>query len=246
MSLSKSFSPVQSGFIHFSLSLFLSTVFLASSGFASASLTEPVALRRELVPVKYENVVETVIIDSSRYQVPEPWAGNRLFPTSRNLDELIQIPSESTYRNSEIYILAEAYPSLLKMLEQARFDGVELVVESAYRSIHYQTRIFMRMLDEGRSFEDIIRYVAPPGYSQHMLGTAMDFYPSNWEFAETKQYRWLQENGGRFGFEETYSKHNRFMMPWEAWHWNYVGIAETESEALAEGPDTEINRGSSN
>jgi D-alanyl-D-alanine carboxypeptidase len=237
---------VQSRFVHCSFSLFLSTVILAANGFATASPDEPVSIRRELVPVKYENVVETVIIDSNRYPVPEPWAGNRLFPTSRYLDELIQVPPESTYKNSELYILAEAYPPLLRMLEQARLDGIELIVESAYRSIHYQTRIFMRMLDEGRSFEDIIRYVAPPGYSQHMLGTAMDFYPSNWEFAETEQYRWLQENGRRFGFEETYSKNNRYLMPWEAWHWNFVGIGESEPEALAEGPGTENGDGSSN
>ncbi|MEJ2057501.1 MAG: M15 family metallopeptidase [Desulfofustis sp.] len=185
-------------------------------------------------PIKYENVVETVIIGSKRFQVPEPWAGNRLFPTARNLDELKQIPEDSTYKHSELFILAEAYEPLLNMLQQARLDGIELTVESAYRSIHYQTRIFLRMLEQGRSFEDIIRYVAPPGYSQHMLGTAMDFSPSNWEFAETEQYRWLQENGPRFGFEETYSEYNRYNMPWEAWHWNYVGVSDAMADTVAE------------
>ncbi len=185
-------------------------------------------------PIKYDNVIETVIIDTLRYQVPEPWTGNRQFPTSRNLDELKQIPREYTHEGSEIYILAEAHPSLLEMLEQARLDGIELKVESAYRSIHYQTRIFIRMLEQGRTFDDIVRYVAPPGYSQHMLGTAMDFYPSNWEFAETGQYRWLQENGATFGFEETYSKNNRYRMPWEAWHWNYIGEPDSVDEMVAE------------
>ena len=174
-------------------------------------------------PIKYDNVVETVIIDTLRFQVPEPWTGNRLFPTSRTIDELKQIPREHTHERTEIYILAEAYLPLLRMLEQARLDGIDLKVESAYRSMHYQTRIFVRMLKQGRTFDDIVRYVAPPGYSQHMLGTAMDFYPSNWEFAESEQYRWLQENGSKFGFEETYSKNNRYRMPWEAWHWNYTG-----------------------
>lgn len=191
-------------------------------------------------PVKYENVIETVIIGSERFEVPEPWTGNRLFPTARNLDELKKIPEDATYRNSELYILAEAYEPLLDMLRQARLDGIELTVESAYRSIHYQTRIFLRMLEQGRSFEDIIRYVAPPGYSQHMLGTALDFFPSNWEFAETEQYRWLQQNGPRFGFEETFSPYNRYNMPWEAWHWNYMGIpGETAETAAAESRDSE-------
>ena len=188
-------------------------------------------------PVKFDNVIETVIIDTMRYQVPEPWTGNRQFPTSRNLDELKQIPREYTYEESEIYILAEAYPSLLEMLEQALLDGIELKVESAYRSMNYQTRIFIRMLKQGRTFDDIVRYVAPPGYSQHMLGTAMDFYPSNWEFAETAQYHWLQENGAKFGFEETYSRNNRYRMPWEAWHWNYIGKPEAVDQMVAEDAD---------
>lgn len=230
----------------FFVSSLLSITLLASTGRATEPGHQPAVIMRESVPIKYENVIETVIIDNERYQVPEPWAGNRLFPTSRNLDDLKQIPVESTYQNSEIYLLAEAYPALIRMLDQASLDGIELIVESAYRSIHYQTRIFMRMLDEGRPFEDIIRYVAPPGYSQHMLGTAMDFYPSNWEFAETEQYRWLQENGRDFGFEETYSKNNRFRMPWEAWHWNYVGGPELAPGTVAEQSSTETSTEISN
>ena len=77
------------------------------------------------------------------------------------------------------------------------------------------------MLGEGRTFADIVRYVAPPGYSQHVLGTAIDFFPSNWRFADTPDYEWLKENARQFGFEETYSQFNKMKMPWEAWHWNY-------------------------
>ncbi len=214
--------------------LILLTSLWAPDVSATDQTDEPLAISPVSMPIKFANVIETVSINNERYQVPEPWAGNRLFPTSRNLDELLQIPVEFTHQGSEIYILAEAYPSLIRMLNKARLDGVDLRVESAYRSIHYQTRIFVRMLNKGRTFEDIIRYVAPPGYSQHMLGTAMDFYPSNWEFAETEQYQWLQKNGQQFGFEETYSKYNRFRMPWEAWHWNYVGEPEPFNEMVVE------------
>lgn len=205
---------------------------------ASDQLGEPLSISPVALPIKYDNVIETVTIDNESYQVPEPWAGNRQFPLYRNFDELLPIPQKYTYQESEIYILAEAYPSLVRMLDQAHLDGIDLKVESAYRSIHYQTRIFVRMLKQGRTFDDIIRYVAPPGYSQHMLGTAMDFYPSNWEFAETEQYRWLQENGQRFGFEETYSRNNRFRMPWEAWHWNYIGEPHFSDETLVQ--ETEV------
>lgn len=214
--------------------LILLVLFRALPGSASDSIEEPLAITVDKLPIKYENVVETVMIGSDLYQVPPPWSGNRQFPTSRQLDELRQIPVEFTYQESKIYILAQAYPALVRMLEQARLEGVIIEVESAYRSINYQTQIFMRMLEKGRTFDDIIRYVAPPGYSQHMLGTALDFFPSNWEFAESEQYLWLQENAKKFGFEETYSKNNRFLMPWEAWHWNYVGEPEIPEHTVAE------------
>ena len=214
------------------LVILLSLTLCAPSVFASDQPEETLSIAVDKPPIKYDNVIETVIIDTLRYQVPEPWTGNRLFPTSRNLDELKQIPREHTYEGSEIYILADAYPAMVEMLEQARRDGIDLRVESAYRSINYQARIFVRMIKKGRTFEDIVRYVAPPGYSQHMLGTAMDFYPSNWEFAETEQYRWLQENASKFGFEESYSKNNRYRMPWEAWHWNYTGEPILEEQIM--------------
>ena len=214
--------------------LFLSAIFFTSAAFGSDQQEEVPTISAESPPIKYDNVVETVIIDTIRYQVPEPWTGNRQFPVSRNLDELRQIPREYTHQESEIYILAEAYDALVKMLEQAHQDGIDLKAESAYRSMNYQTRIFVRMLKQGRSFDDIVRYVAPPGYSQHMLGTALDFYPSNWEFAETAQYLWLQENGATFGFEETYSRNNRYRMPWEAWHWNYIGEPEGPEQTVAD------------
>lgn len=186
-------------------------------------------------PIKYENVVEIVTINGIDYQVPEPWTGNRLFPTSLPLDALEQIPPDFAHERSQIFLLAQALTPLLDMVQQAAADGIELKVESAYRSKRYQNRIFQRMLAKGRSFDDIIRYVAPPGYSQHMLGTAVDFYPSNWKFADTEQYQWLIEHGAEFGFEQTYSRNNRFRMPWESWHWNYVGLqAPDDIEALAQ------------
>lgn len=204
----------------------------ASYSCAVDATGEAILIANHTPPVKYENVVETVIIDDIPYEVPEPWAGNRLFPTKRNLDELTQIPPEFALNSSEIYILAGAYESFIEMLAKAHEDGIELLAESAYRSINYQNRIFVRRMKQGHTFEETCRYVAPPGYSQHMLGTAIDFSPSDWSFAESPQYQWLQENGADFGFEETYSRNNRYHISWESWHWNYVG--KRDEEAIVE------------
>jgi LAS superfamily LD-carboxypeptidase LdcB len=169
-------------------------------------------------------IQETVVIDGSHYIVPPPWAGNKIKARDRSASASFrQIPTNHTYNETKLYVHSTALEPLLALLNQARDDGVILLVESGYRSEGYQRSIFKRLLDEGRSFADIVRYVAPPGYSQHALGTAVDFHPSNWEFANTPAYEWLKKNAASFNFEETYSPTNGHNMPWEAWHWNYIG-----------------------
>jgi len=196
--------------------------------------TETVNIVNETPAIKFANIIETVVIDNVHYDVPPPWAGNRVFPTTRRLDELRQIPPEFTFAGSELYILADAFEPLVAMVTAAGEDGITLLAESTYRSIHYQQAIFIRRLEQGATFAQICRSVAPPGYSQHMLGTAVDFAPTDWTFAETDQYRWLQDHAAEFGFTETYSRTNEMGASWESWHWNYIGMPE-ETDAEAPG-----------
>lgn len=167
-------------------------------------------------------IEETVTIDDNKYRVPVPWIGHRITSPKFTPEDFKQIPRKHCKNGSAIYILAKAHEPMMKMFEAALQDGIHLLVESGYRSIAYQRKIFTRKLAEGRTFEDIVRYVAPPGYSQHMLGIALDFSPSNWKFASTEEYQWLKNNASRFGFYEVYSEFNETRMPWEAWHWSYM------------------------
>jgi LAS superfamily LD-carboxypeptidase LdcB len=54
----------------------------------------------------------------------------------------------------------------------------------------------------------------------------VDFAPSNWNFAGTPAYSWLQENANGFGFFETLPQYPQIKTPWEAWHWCYLGLEE--------------------
>jgi LAS superfamily LD-carboxypeptidase LdcB len=171
---------------------------------------------------------ETIRIGASEYIVPPPWTGHKLNEQKFEYEDFRKVPERYTKEGSKIYILTKAHGSLVKMLDAASEDGVLLQVSSGYRSSSYQKRIFLRMFGEGREFDDIIRYVAPPGYSEHMLGTAVDFSPSNWRFASTQQYKWLSKNGEKFGFRETYPKITEENIPWEAWHWRFSDILEEQ------------------
>ena len=103
---------------------------------------------------------------------------------------------------------------------------------SCYRSIAHQRSVFCRkgrfcVENEGRA-----RQVAPPGYSEHETGYAVDFAvrpapgcaDTRACIAETPAGQWLLANGPRFGFELSFPQGNRQGVEWEPWHWRWVGV----------------------
>lgn len=229
---------IHRGVIFFPLMLQLITASIFASGTGAAALMRG-SLPLSEVP-QQDEPQEEVVINNTSYSIPAPWIGKKIIAPDLAYSDFRKIPIEYTHKGSKIYLLAAAYMPLLELLQAAEKERIFLKVESAYRSEAYQKRIFMRMLAEGRIFADIVRYVAPPGYSQHVLGMAVDFFPSNWRFAETAAYIWLRENAPRFGFEETYSRFNSMKIPWESWHWNYTG-EKTGNHAVS-GQDNEAGQ----
>ncbi len=172
-----------------------------------------------------KKVYEFVIINQKRYPVPAVWRGNKITQKSPSMDQMRQVPVKFAHDETRIYAEKGACDAFVAMAEQALTDDILIQVHSGFRSIWYQEKIFIKYMARGRSWEDLVRYVAPPGYSEHALGTAFDFYPSNWRFADSTTYHWLREHAHEFGFRETYPEHSPKGFPWEAWHWRYVGTA---------------------
>lgn len=164
--------------------------------------------------------LETVTIDGITYPVPERWIGQKLNTPPLKAPALVRIPQELTENQSTIYIVQEACAALVAMAARAMADGITLLVDSGYRSARYQQKIFINHMEKGRNFNKLSRYMAPPGYSEHMLGTVVDFIPGDWRFADTPAHAWLLEHAGEFGFYESYPENDPHH-PWEPWHWRY-------------------------
>ncbi len=185
--------------------------------------SDPIAVIVHFSPEKEKKVFEFVQIDGETYGVPRPWRGKKIGVKSPGYAALQQIPLEYTVEQSKLYILKDACAAFVAMAEAARQDGIHLQAHSAFRSVWYQKQIFTKLMAKGRTWEDLVRYVAPPGYSEHMLGIAVDLYPSNWRFASTPEYEWLQLHAAEYYFVESYPEINEGGFPWESWHWKYVG-----------------------
>lgn len=113
-----------------------------------------------------------------------------------------------------------------RLREAARVDGVDLELVSSFRSVRDQRRILARKLRQGQSLEEILRVNAPPGYSEHHSGCAVDFaVPGEPLLTETFEdsagFAWLVRNGSRFGFSLSYPRDNHFGFIYEPWHWCY-------------------------
>jgi zinc D-Ala-D-Ala carboxypeptidase len=123
-----------------------------------------------------------------------------------------------------IRLIRPAAEAWVRMRQAAARNDVELVPVSGFRSIARQTEIFREKLAAGNRLEDILRYVAAPGFSEHHTGRALDIgSPEHIEldedFARTGAYAWLESNAGEYGFTLSYPRDNPHGIGYEPWHW---------------------------
>lgn len=123
--------------------------------------------------------------------------------------------------------LSPALPFLVNMMIAANQNGVKLQVASAYRSFAEQSQLKSTYTVTYGSGAN--KFSADQGYSEHQLGTAIDFVTPgvstlNLRFASSSAYAWLVANAYRYGFELSYPKNNPYYI-YEPWHWRFVGVA---------------------
>lgn len=139
-------------------------------------------------------------------------------------DNLVAIPKEYT-NDEEFFANKTAVNALVQMAKSAKLDGLEIVVNSAYRSYDDQVEIaeFYRKW-YGDNY--VNSYVAKPGFSEHQTGLAFDIGSTSEKvFANSKEYEWMQENAYKYGFIMRFYKKGEVITGFksEPWHYRYVG-----------------------
>ena len=124
----------------------------------------------------------------------------------------------------EYLLTPEAAAKWREMSAAALTDGVVIKIGSAFRSVDRQAEIILDKLAEGLSLAAVLCVSAPPGYSEHHSGRAVDVTtdegaPLEPEFEKTRAFRWLSKNAGRFGFVLSYPAGNPHGYEYEPWHW---------------------------
>jgi D-alanyl-D-alanine carboxypeptidase len=132
----------------------------------------------------------------------------------------------------------EAKVALEKLIAGARATdpaiGDAMIGVSCFRSSTYQREVFCRKVGDGYAVR--ARASAPPGYSEHATGYALDFGDRNNPqcnlstcFSETPVGQWLAANAGSYGFVLSFPKGNSQGVMYEPWHWRYQGSGTAQA-----------------
>ena len=133
----------------------------------------------------------------------------------------------------DILVHKKMYKSLLKMKDDAKKEGVYLVFLSGFRSIELQKEIFYSLKSiRSQVAMERARVSAPPGYSEHSTGFAIDIGDAlnretdfEVEFETTSAYKWLERNAAKYHFKLSFDRKQN-SVDYEPWHWRYEGNIE--------------------
>lgn len=142
---------------------------------------------------------------------------------------LEQLPFSRTYGGPHFVDprSADAFDELATAAEAA---GHDLKVRSAYRSYDEQVTTFAFWVQQ-LGYEEALRVSAPPGHSEHQLGTTVDVttaevgFELTTAFGATAAGQWLEANAWRHGFVISYPAGTEATTgyAYEPWHIRWVG-----------------------
>jgi D-alanyl-D-alanine carboxypeptidase len=156
--------------------------------------------------------------------IPADYSHSRGLPIQREASRLVLV-GRAPDDGKPVRLTPRAAAAWRKMRAAAAEEGVTLLPLSGFRSIARQTEIIRSNLANGRPMDDLLRYVAAPGCSEHHTGRAIDIgSPDDAKhfeasFDRTREYRWLKRNARRFGFTLSYPRANPHNIGYEPWHW---------------------------
>ena len=131
----------------------------------------------------------------------------------------------------------DAFTAWKKMKDAARTVGISLYIVSAFRSFERQSEIIEKKRMKGIPEEDIFKVSAPPGFSEHHTGKAVDLNTKGFpaleeDFERSEAFKWLSLNAKDFGFRLSYPRENKFGMAYEPWHWFYDETTQKMDENI--------------
>jgi D-alanyl-D-alanine carboxypeptidase len=160
--------------------------------------------------------------------------------------ELVEVgPYRQTGRMVTLRVAAAE--ALRRLMTAAGAEHIDLIPISGFRSVDGQRALFLKAVRKYGSENEAAKWVAPPGFSEHHTGLAVDLGDGaapdtdvETGFETTEAFRWLKRHGTEFGFVLSFPRDNPRGVAYEPWHWKYVGTAEAQHLFPAERTDSPV------
>ena len=195
---------------------------IEQKGVESQENTKNEVLKTDAVEIEKKRIINDELLTLVNYKnkVPDDWQV-----------DLVSL-------NDQQSVDQRAYQALQEMLDDAKKEGLNIIVCSSYRTYDKQKQLFVNKVSEylkkGYSYNEAqdkaSMWVAKPNTSEHQLGLAVDLVSRDNQRLDksqekTEEQRWLIENCQRYGFILRYpsDKSNLTGVNYEPWHYRYVG-----------------------
>lgn len=192
---------------------------------------------KEILPAT-RNGDDPLVLVNKKYQLPSSYSPK----------DLVNASSSGIRTKGNMLVRSLLIEDLKRLNNDAKADGIDLSVISAYRSYSTQVSTYQYWVNyNGGSTAAADKISARPGHSQHQLGTAVDFSSSEIgdrlgaEFNNTKAAKWLEQNGWKYGFVISYPAGHEATTgySYESWHYRYIGV-ENAAEWKGSGEILEV------
>ena len=156
--------------------------------------------------------------------------------------DMIELVTAKSSIGREFQVEKEALEHFEKLREQMLSEGIDIELDSTYRSVKRQEELWAEF-EEQYGLEYCQKYVAVPGYSEHHTGLAIDVClikdgqvidDNDAMIAEKEIFAKVHEKLADYGFILRYlpGKEDVTGYAYEPWHFRYVG--EEAARIIAE------------
>lgn len=179
-------------------------------------------------PVAYkQQCLDEIAKIHSELGIPEDYAASRGLSPYILEENLTELPNDIDQRMIRLEV--NAAKAWQEMKAAAKTAGINLKIFSGFRDYDYQRKLIERRVARGLSFDDTLKVLAAPGFSEHHTGRALDITtddsaPGEEEFENTAAFSWLESNAHKFKFKMSYPRGNPWGFIYEPWHWTYGSV----------------------
>lgn len=163
---------------------------------------------------------------------------NKNHPLPEGWEDVIDTVNVDNSLGNEIVVERTAYAAYLKLHDQLAREGIDVDICSAWRSASEQQAL-ADLASKEYGDDNAKRYVAPPGYSEHQTGLALDLYftidgEAVYRIEDMTKYTdiWgeIHDQLSQYGFILRYPEGSEEVTgySYEPWHIRYVGREAAE------------------